>query len=50
MNGMQMMGKPTIISWEEHAEQIKISIANTEKSLLMAKAQLKEVESHIKEE
>ena len=50
MNGMQMMGKPTETSWEEHVEQIKISIANAEKSLLMAKAQLKEAESHIKEE
>ena len=47
MNGMQMMGKPTVISWEEHAEQIKISIANAEKNLLMAKAQLKEAEKHI---
>lgn len=50
MNGMQMMGKPQEISWEEHVEQIKISIANAEKNLMMAKAQLKEAESHIKSE
>ena len=49
MNGMQM-SKPTETSWEEHVEQLKINIANAEKSLMMAKAQLKEAESHIKGE
>ncbi len=44
------MPKPKETSWEEHIEQLNISIANTEKQLLMAKAQLKEAESHIKEE
>ncbi len=47
MNGMQM-GPPKESTWEDHVEQLKISIANAEKSLLMAKAQLKEAESHIK--
>jgi len=47
MNGMQMP-KPKETSWEEHVEQLKINIANAEKQLLMAKAQLKEAESHIK--
>ena len=49
---MQMpmqMGPPHEISWKDHAEQIRISIANAEKSLLMARVQLKEAESHIKE-
>ena len=46
---MQMQ-PPKETSWEEHIEQLKISIANAEKQLLMAKAQLKEAESHIKEE
>ena len=37
-------------SWEELIEQMKIQIANAEKNLLLVKAQLKEAESHIKEE
>ena len=50
---MQMpmqMGQPQESSWEELRDQVKISIANSEKNLLLAKAQLKEIESHIKEE
>ena len=50
MNGMQMMGKPQKSTWEEIIEGLEISIANSEKNLMMAKAQLKEAESHIKEE
>lgn len=47
---MQMpMQKPKKNSWEEIVKQLKIQIANTEKNLLMQKAQLKEAESHIKE-
>ncbi len=50
---MQMpmqMGQPQESSWEELRDQVKISIANSEKNLLLARAQLKEIESHIKEE
>ena len=50
MNGMPMMQKPKENSWEELAEQLKISIANSEKNLMIAKAQLREIESHIKKE
>ena len=50
MNGMQMMGPPKEQEWSEIVEQLKISIANSEKNLMLAKAQLKEAESHIKEE
>ncbi len=49
MNGMQM-GPPKESTWEGIAEQLKIQIANDEKNLLLRKAQLKEAESHIKEE
>ncbi len=49
MNGMQM-GPPKETTWEEQAEQLKVQIANSEKALLMAKAQLKEAESHIGKE
>ncbi len=44
---MPPMGPPTERSWEEFVDELKIQIANTEKSLLMAKAQLKEAESHV---
>ena len=44
------MGPPQESSWEDHRDTLKIQIANSEKSLLMARAQLKEAESHIKEE
>ena len=47
---MQMMAPPKETTWEEYVDQLNISIANSEKSLLMAKAQLKEAESHIKSE
>ncbi len=51
MNGMQMMGGPPAEkTWEQNAKELRISISNAEKNLLMAKAQLKEAESHIKEE
>ncbi len=50
MNGMQMMGPPKESDWKGIAEQLKIQIANGEKNLLLQKAQLKEAESHIKEE
>jgi len=43
------MGPPIEESWEEIAKRLKIQIANAEKSLLLAKADLKEAESHIKE-
>ena len=48
----QMMGMPPLkeTTWEESVETLKIQIANSEKGLLMAKAQLKEAESHIKGE
>lgn len=46
---MQMQ-KPSETSWEEIVKDLKIQIGNAEKNLLMAKAQLKEAESHIKEE
>ena len=44
---MPQMQPPQEQTWEDFAEQLKIQIANAEKSLLMAKAQLKEAESHI---
>ncbi len=47
---MQMMGPPKITTWEEIVEETKVQIANTEKSLLLAKVKLKEAESHLKEE
>ena len=47
---MMQMQEPTEKTWEQNAKELKISIANAEKNLLMAKAQLKEAESHIKEE
>ena len=49
---MQMgpMGPPVETKWEDFVEQLKVQIANAEKSLLMAKAQLKEAESHVKGE
>jgi len=50
MNGMQMMGPPKESTWEEIVEGLKIQIANDEKKLLLRKAELKEAESHIKEE
>ena len=43
------MQPPKENSWEELRDQVKISIANSEKNLLLSKAQLKEIESHIKE-
>ncbi len=46
---MQMQ-QPNETSWEEHVAQLDINIANAETSLLMAKAQRKEAESHIKGE
>ena len=49
MNGMQMQ-PPKETSWEEFVNQLNIQISNAEKTLLMAKAQLKEAESHIKGE
>ncbi len=44
------MGPPKESTWEEIAEGLKTQIANDEKNLLLRKAQLKEAESHIKEE
>ena len=44
---MQMGGPPAKSTWKEIAEQLKIQIANSEKNLLMYKAQLKEAESHL---
>ncbi len=46
---MGPMQPPRESSWEELRDQVKITIANSEKNLLLAKAQLKEIESHIKE-
>ena len=43
------MQKPTENTWEEIVDELKISIANAEKRLLLAKADLKEAESHIEE-
>ncbi len=48
MNGMQMMGEPKESSWEEIVGRLKTQIENSEKELLLKKAQLKEAESHIK--
>ena len=45
---MQMMGPAKETKWEDIVEDTKINIANTEKSLLLLKAKLKEAESHIK--
>lgn len=47
---MQMGGPPTESTWDDIVGGLKIQIANAEKNLLMYKAQLKEAESHIKEE
>ena len=47
---MGPMQPPKENSWEEIADELKISIANAEKRLLLSKADLKEAESHIKEE
>lgn len=44
MPGMQ---PPQEQTWEDFVDQLKVQIANAEKTLLMAKAQLKEAESHI---
>lgn len=41
------MGPPAKQTWEDIVEQLKVSIENGEKSLLMQKAQLKEAESHL---
>lgn len=41
------MGQPKEKSWEEIAEQLKIRIANSEKDLIIVKAELREVESRI---
>jgi len=51
MPPMQMgpMGPPHEESWEEIAKRLKIQIANAEKGLSLAKADLREAESHIKE-
>jgi len=46
---MMPMQKPTENTWEEIVDELKISIANAEKRLLLAKADLKEAESHIEE-
>ncbi len=45
----QMMGmpQPKENTWEEIVDQLKMQLANNEKSLLMLKAQLTEAESHI---
>ena len=47
---MMPMQKVTEKTWEELRDEVKISIANSERNLLLAKAQLKEIESHIKGE
>ena len=44
------MQEPAESSWDKIAEGLKIQIANSEKNLLLFKAQLKEAESHIKKE
>ena len=49
MMPMSMGGPPAESTWEEIVEQLKIQISNAEKNLLMYKAQLKEAESHVKE-
>lgn len=49
MQMMGPMGPPKKTEWSEFVEQLEVSIANTEKNLLMAKAQLKEAQSHIKD-
>ena len=41
------MGPPQESTWEGIIDQLKISIANSEKTLLLTKAQLKEAESHL---
>ena len=50
MNGMQMMGPPKESTWEEIVKGLETQIANSEKKLLLQKAELKEAESHTKEE
>ena len=50
MMPMQMGGPPAENTWKEIADGLKIQIANAEKNLLMVKAQLKEAETHLKEE
>ena len=44
------MQPPQKQTWEEIRDQLEISIANSEKNLLLIKAQLKEVESHIEQD
>jgi len=46
---MMPMQQPQESSWKDIIEQLKIQIANSEKTLLLSKAQLEEAESHIKE-
>ncbi len=41
--------EPKETTWEEFVTSLKIQIANAEKGLAMAKAQLKEAESHLEE-
>ena len=46
---MMQMQEQVEKTWEQNVKELKVSISNAEKNLLMAKAQLKEAESHIKE-
>ena len=41
------MPQPKENTWEEIIEQLKVQIANSEKNLLMIKAQLREAESRL---
>jgi len=44
-----MMPQPQKQTWEQFVEQLEIQIANAEKSLIMAKAQLEEAKKHLKD-
>ncbi len=47
MQMMPQMGPPKQQEWSELVEQLLVQIANAEKNLLLAKAQLKEAQSHL---
>ena len=44
---MMGMPQPQENTWEGIVEQLKMQLSNSEKNLLMLKAQLKEAESHL---
>jgi len=50
MQMMPQMGPPRKSTWKDQVQQLDVQIANTEMSLILAKAQLKEAKSHLSED